>query len=53
MKLFGDKINWGTVTIAVGAFIALEIWAEIYVFRPGVESIVKEELEKRGINNDG
>ncbi len=49
MKVFGDKINWGTVTVAVGAFVLLEILAEIYVFRPGVEKIVKEELDKRGI----
>jgi len=50
MKLFGDKINWGTVTVTVGTFIAIEMLAEIYVFRPGVERIVKEELEKRGLN---
>ncbi len=50
MKLFGDKINWGTVAVAVGAFVALEMWAEIYVFRPGVKKIVKEELDKRGLN---
>ena len=49
MKVFGDKINWGTVTVAVGCFIALEMLAEIYVFRPGVQKIVKEELEKHKI----
>ena len=48
MKVFGDKINWGIVTVAVGTFIALEMLAEIYIFRPGVQRIVKEELEKRG-----
>lgn len=48
MKVFGDKINWGTVTVAVGTFIAIEMLAEIYIFRPGVQKIVKEELEKRG-----
>jgi len=50
MKVFGDKINWGTVTVAVAAFVALEMWAEIYVFRPGVKKIVKEELDKKGLN---
>ena len=48
MKVFGDKINWGTVTVAVGTFIALEMLAEIYSFRPGVQRIVKEDLEIRG-----
>jgi|TARA_R110000824_G_scaffold144586_1_gene312556 hypothetical protein len=49
MKLFGDKINWGTVTVAVAAFIAIEMIAEIYVFRPGVVKIVDEELKKHKI----
>jgi uncharacterized membrane protein (DUF485 family) len=48
MTLFGDKINWGTVAVAVGCFVALEILAEIYVFKPGVQKIVDEELGKRG-----
>tara|TARA_R110002074_G_scaffold371011_2_gene546022 strand:+ start:335 stop:487 length:153 start_codon:yes stop_codon:yes gene_type:complete len=48
MKVFGDNINWGTVTVAVGCFIAIEMLAEIYVFRPGVVKIVDEELKKRG-----
>jgi len=48
MKVFGDKVNWGTVAVAVGTFIAIEMLAEIYIFRPGVQRIVKEELEERG-----
>ena len=49
MKVLGDKVNWGTVVIAVGCFIALEMIAEIYVFKPGVQRIVKEELENHKI----
>ncbi len=49
MKVFGDKVNWGTVAVAVGTFIAIEMLAEIYVFRPGVQKIVEEELDKRGL----
>mgnify|MGYP000368335355 CR=1 FL=1 len=48
MKLFGDEINWGTVAVAVAAFITIEMIAEVYVFKPGVKRIVKEELEQRG-----
>ena len=48
MKFFGDKVNWGTVAVAVGSFIALEMLAEIYIFKPGVQRIVAEELDKRG-----
>ncbi len=47
MKVFGDKVNWGTVAVAVGCFIALEMLAEIYIFKPGVRRIVDEELNKR------
>lgn len=49
MKVLGDKVNWGTVLIAVGGFIALEMIAEAFIFRPGVRKIVKEELEARGL----
>ena len=49
MKVLGDKVNWGTVLVAVGVFITLEMIAEIYVFKPGVQRIVKEELEQKGI----
>jgi|TARA_R110001592_G_scaffold20489_8_gene83064 hypothetical protein len=49
MKVFGDKVNWGTVAVAVGTFIAIEMLAEIFVFKPGVQRIVKEELEKHKI----
>ena len=49
MKVFGDKVNWGTVAVAVGCFVALEMIAEIYVFRPGVVKIVNEELKKQEI----
>ena len=51
MKVFGDKVNWGTVVVAVGAFVALEMLAEIYIFRPGVVRIVDEELSERGYNS--
>ena len=51
MKVWGDRVNWGTVTVAVCAFVALELLAEIYIFRPGVVRIVDEELDKRGFNN--
>ena len=47
MTLLGDKINWGTVVVAVGCFIALEMLAEVYIFKPGVKKIVKEELDKK------
>ena len=49
MKVFGDKVNWGTVAVAVGCFVALEMIAEIYVFKPGVQRIVKEELKQHKI----
>ena len=49
MKVFGDKVNWGTVAVAVGVFIAIEMLAEIYVFRPGVKKIVDEELRNHEI----
>ena len=49
MKVFGDKVNWGTVVVSVGVFIAIEMLAEIYIFKPGVQRIVKEELEKHKI----
>ena len=45
MKVLGDKVNWGTVAVAVGCFIAIEMLAEIYIFKPGVRKIVREELE--------
>ncbi len=47
MKVLGDKVNWGTVIVAVGCFIAIEMLAEIYIFKPGVKKIVNEELNKR------
>ena len=49
MKVLGDEVNWGTVVVAVVGFIALEMIAEIYVFRPGVQKIVKEELENHKV----
>ena len=49
MKVFGDEVNWGTVAVAVGVFIAIEMLAEIYVFRPGVKKIVDEELRNHEI----
>lgn len=49
MKVFGDKVNWGTVAVAVGVFIAIEMLAEIYVFKPGVQRIVEEELQRHEI----
>ena len=47
MKVLGDKVNWGTVVVAVGCFIAIEMLAEIYIFKPGVKKIVHQELNKR------
>ena len=31
--------------------LALELLAEIYIFRPGVVRIVDEELDRRGLND--
>jgi hypothetical protein len=50
MKLFGDKINWGTVVVSVGLFITLEWLAEIYIFRPGVVRVVEETLTEKELN---
>lgn len=46
MKVLGDKVNWGTVVVAVGSFILIEMLAEIFIFKPGVKKIVEEQLEE-------